>query len=637
MTNLRVISKKHDEEQLNLIIKKYNLSSVTAQVVMNRGLKDLDDVEEYLNPKLENLENTDVYKDLDKGCKRLIEAVEKNEKIIVYGDYDVDGTTSASQIVLYLKELNAEIDYYIPHRENEGYGISDLFIQEINKKNVDLIITVDCGISEIERIDELNELGYDTIIIDHHTVGEIIPNAYAVVNPKQKDCKSVNKDLCASGLVFKFLKHVNRYFHIENIEDKLIELACLGTVADIVKLLGDNRIITFYGLKALNNSKLVGIEELIYACCGNDEIDSKSIGFRIAPKINAAGRMKSANIAVDLMICDDKKKAKKLAEQLLELNDLRKHTENLILEEAINQIEENKLYDQNIIVVSGNEWHEGVLGIVSSVITNKYRKPSLVISNKNNVSKGSARSIDYLDIYDALSSQKKYLMKFGGHKLAGGFSLRTENLEIFADNLNRYVMEKIEDTDIVEEIVIDAEIEIKNVNRELLNDLKKLEPFGHGNADPIFYITKYDFVNLKLVGNTKDHVSCFLAYEEKSVKAIAFNFADKLNDMFLKPKGIVANVTENIFRNTSNLQININKIDCSDYQFCEYSNDSVKALDSSIIKAKSKILKVNIFDLVYKLNRIYNMKITPTEVINILNNEKKYQYVLKKDTLYIKK
>lgn len=637
MTNLRVVSKEHDEEQLNLIIKKYNLSSVAAQVVMNRGLNSLEDIDRYLNPKLTDLENTYNYKDLDKGCKRVIEAVNNDEKIIVYGDYDVDGTTSASQVVLYLRALGANIDYYIPHRENEGYGISDIFIKEIAEKNLNLIITVDCGISEIDRVDELNKLGYDTIVIDHHTVGEKIPNAIAVINPKQKDCKSINKDLCASGLVFKFLSHLNKYFKLDDIEDKLIELACLGTVADIVKLLGDNRIITYFGLKALNNSKLIGVSELIKACCGEEKIDSKSIGFRIAPKINAAGRMKSANIAVKLMICDDKEEAQQLAKKLLELNNLRKDTENKILQEAIKQIEEKFLYKQNIIVVSGDEWHEGVLGIVSSVITNKYGKPSLVISNKNDVSKGSARSLKYLNIYDALNSQRELLIKFGGHKLAGGFSLATNNLEKFADGLNRYVSENIDSSNMSEDVVIDAEISIDKIDRNLYNDLLRFEPYGHGNEEPLFYIRNYNISNLKLVGNTKDHVSCFLNNDKNSIRAIAFNFSDKLNDIFLRPKGIMVNITENIFRNTSSIQININKIDCSEYQFCDYSNDSVKALDLSIIRAKSKIMKVNIFDLVYKLNQAFNMSITPTQVINILYNEKKYQYVLKKDTLYIKK
>lgn len=637
MIKLKVNFSEHDEHKINLIKNEYNLSDISAQVVLNRGLNSHDEIESYLHPKMENLEDTYDFKDLDRGCTRLIESINRHEKILVYGDYDVDGTTSVSQMLIFLEKVGADVDYYIPHRENEGYGISDEFIEMCQIHKFDLLITVDCGISEAEKIDKLNELGYETIIIDHHTVGDRVPNAYAVVNPKQDDCRSKNKDLCASGLTFKFLMHLNKYFKLEGIEDKLIELACLGTVADIVTLLGDNRIITYYGLKALNNSKIVGIRELVKACCGEETVNSKMIGFRIAPKINAAGRMKSASIAVDLMISKDDIQAKKLAAELISLNDLRKETENEILNQAIKQITDKSLDKQHVIIVHGENWHEGVLGIVSSIITNRYNKPSMVISEKNGIAKGSARSLEYLNIYDALYSQKELLIKFGGHKLAGGFSLYSEKLDKFSAGINQYVSDNVNTEEIIENIYIDSVIEVNDINRRLYENIKMFEPFGHGNEFPVFYIKNYEITNLKLVGADKNHVSFNLKGKKTFVKSIAFNYADKLGNLFLKPQGIVININENNFRNTSSIQANIINIDCNEYLFEKYTNDCVKALDSSIISAKSRILKVNIFDLVNKLNQAFNMHFTPSVIISILYKEKKYQYVLKKDTLYIKK
>ncbi|NLJ58869.1 MAG: single-stranded-DNA-specific exonuclease RecJ, partial [Tissierellia bacterium] len=353
MKTVKLKVNEYKKDEVEKISKKFNLSLTSSKILLNRNITTFDEIERFLDPDFKYFEKAENFKDLDKGCKRVIEAIKSKEHILIYGDYDVDGVTSISQFMVVLTEAGAKVSYYVPERESEGYGISSDFVDGIKngKIVVDLLITVDCGIAEIEKVSEITKLDKDVIIIDHHQCQEELPNAYAIINPKQKDCPSENKHLCAAGLSFKFLLHLNKFIKIQNIEDTLLEYACLGTIADIVDLTGDNRIIASKGLKKINNTKIIGLKKLIeLAGLRDKEIKSYHVGFIIAPRINAAGRMDSAKLAIELMITNDEKKAEKLALELENLNIMRKAAENLIFEEALEKIELDFLYKKNVIV-----------------------------------------------------------------------------------------------------------------------------------------------------------------------------------------------------------------------------------------------------------------------------------------------
>jgi len=642
MKKAKPIIKKYSDEEIEVISKEFNLTHISSRILLNRNLKTIDDINEFLYPDFKFFEDAKIYKDLEKGCKRIIEAINNKERILVYGDYDVDGVTSISQFVILLKKAGADISYYVPERENEGYGISHDFIDKIinNEIKMDLLITVDCGIAEVNAINEINNLNKEVIILDHHQCGDLLPNAYAIINPKQKDCPSKNKQLCAAGLSFKFLRHLNSYLNIKNVEDKLLELACLGTIADIVDLIGDNRIITYNGLKLINDTKIIGLKELIKKAGIDDKsIESYHIGYIIAPRINAAGRMSSAKKAIRLMLTEDEKEAEHLAEELEELNSLRKETELEIFNEAINKIEVDSLYKKNIIIVYGINWHEGVLGIVSSKITEKYEKPSIVISVKDGIGKGSARSLEYLNIYDALKSSEQYLSKYGGHKLAAGLTLNIENINQFYNELNKYIDKIVLNELEVKEIDVDSYIESTDITYRLYDEIYKFEPFGHGNQKPIFALKEAIIKDLKRVGKLGNHLSFKIgSYNSDSdIPVIGFGKIGLLEKIITKPLSLIVSINENEFRGNKKLQLILLNVEEENKIDCEIDESKAKVINSIINKSKSKIIKTDIFKFVEKLNNSYNIKTTAEEVICILRKDENLEYVLKEDILYIKK
>lgn len=638
MKKVKLIVNNFDNEKVQSISKAFNLTEISAKILLNRGLNSISDVNNFLNPGFEYFEDANNYKDLDKGCKRVIKAIENHEKILIYGDYDVDGTTSISQFVLYLKKVGADVSYYVPERENEGYGISYEFINLLGKMNVDLLITVDCGISEIKAIDDINALGLDVIILDHHSCGSSIPNAFAVINPKQANCKSFNKTLCASGLSFKFLRYLNSFMKIDGIEDILLELACLGTIADIVDLLNDNRIITYNGLKCLNNSKLIGIRKLMEKANISDKtIEAYHVGFILAPRINAAGRMSTAKKAIELMLATDERKADRLATELEELNTYRKQTEQLIYNEAVEKIEKLQINKKDIIIVCGQGWHEGVLGIVASRITEKYEKPSIVVSIKGDYGKASCRSLNYLNIYDALCSVDDLLVKYGGHKLAAGLTIKKSNINEFTVRLNKYVSSIIKDKEILKEIDIDSYITINDINTKLYNEICRFEPYGHGNKKPTFAINQYTIRDIKKVGKDGNHLSFSIASNNKSINIIGFDKINLLEELLLKPKSLIVNINENDFRGNKELQLLLQNIEESTENNLLIDENKRRIINAVINKSKSKIIKTELFSLVNKLNRMYNVNITAGEIIGILKNESHIEYMLKNSILYIKR
>ncbi len=644
--NIQLTVNNYDKYKISEISNHFNISEIAAKVILNRELSKIEDVTAFLNPNFNNFEKSTNYKDLVKGTERLKDAIKNNENIIVYGDYDVDGVTSISQFVIFLREINANITYYIPDRETEGYGISDKFVKNLKNQDFSLLITVDCGISNYEAINEINKYGVDVIIIDHHKCPEVIPEAVAVINPKQKECKSRNKNLCAAGLTFKFLRELSKKINLEHIEDKLLELASLGTIADIVELKNDNRIIAYNGLKSIRSTKNIGLKKLIEKAQLNiDEIESFHIGFIIAPRINAAGRMSNAEKAVELLTTNNMKIADKIAEELNCLNNNRKEIEVEIFEEAVKNIEKNRLYKNNIIIVSGQNWHEGVIGIVASRITEKYNKPSIVISIKKSIGKASARSLSYLDMYETLNNVEKLLMKYGGHKLAAGLTIKEENIEIFAYEVNKYADDKIRNLNLLKKVQADAFIEINDITENLSTELNKLEPFGCGNPKPSFAIRNFDICNIKKIGKNRNHIKFLVCNDKKTAKinAVAFNKINMLEYLLVSPETLVVNLNKNVFNGREEMQIILQEIKSSqDIKYRQVTNNDVKkeAITKIIENTNSKIFKTEIFSLVEKLNNIYNINVTVKEVITIFYEISKVtniQYALKNDILYIKK
>lgn len=640
MKTVKLKVNEFNNDELEKISKRFNISITSSKILVNRGIKSFDDIEEFLDPDFKYFESAENFKDLHKGCKRLIEAINNKERILIYGDYDVDGVTSISQFVVFLKRAGALVDYYVPERENEGYGISSEFVDKIKsgKIRVDLLITVDCGISEIEKIDEITELDTQVIIVDHHQCREELPNAYAIINPKQKDCPSENKHLCAAGLSFKFLLYLNKFLKISDIEDVLLEYACLGTVADIVDLVRDNRIISYEGLKKINSTKILGLKKLIEIAGIKDKtIKAYHIGFVIAPRINAAGRMGSAKKAIELMLTKDEEEAEELALELENFNRLRKEAEGLIFNEAVEKIETEFLYKRNVIVVYGNDWHEGVIGIVASRLTEKYSRPSVVISVKDGIGKGSARSLESVDIFESFKCTDCYLEKYGGHKLAAGLTIAEKNINSFAEELNSHIGSIIDEESNYKLIKVDSILKISDISLKLYDEINLFEPFGAGNPKPLLGLREASLKNIRKVGKDGSHLSFLLYQDGLSIPVIGFGKIGILEKVLSKPDSYIVYLNENIFNGKRSAQLILNNVE--DQETFEYKVDDekMKVLNFLINKTKSKIIKTDIFLLVEKLNRLYNTKITAEEIVCMLKVSDNIQYAFKNDMLYIKK
>lgn len=626
------------KDKAELISKKFNITEISSNILLNRNLETIEEIEEFLHPSFEYFESAKNYKDLEKGAQRIIEAIQNKERIVVYGDYDVDGVTSICQFVILLKNAGANISYYVPERESEGYGISIDFLEQLKTGDidVDLIVTVDCGIAEVEMIKKINNYVKDVIILDHHECKDEIPTAYAVINPKQRDCKSKNKQLCAAGLTFKFLSHLNKFLGVEDVEEILLELACLGTIADIVELKNDNRIITYNGLEKINETKILGLKKLIEVSGIKGKIESYHIGYILAPRINAAGRMNSAKKAIELLLTNNEKESKALAQELENFNVLRKETEKIIFDEAVLKIETELMYKKNIIVVYGTNWHEGVLGIVASKLTERYEKPSVVISVKDGLGKGSARSLEYLDICEAFSMVDKYLIKYGGHKLAAGLTLLEENICAFHNDVDILIKNMITEENEEKELFVDAIISLNDVSYKLYNEISMFEPFGHENQRPVFAVKDASIKDLKRVGKTKEHLSFKLSHENKDIPVIGFSKINILEKVISKPSAFAFTISSNEFNGKENLQLVLVNVEESiDFNYTVDDQKS-KIINALINKSKSKIIKTDIFAFVEKLNKTYNIKTTEEEVVCILKKSGNVQYVLKNEILYIK-
>ena len=433
---------EQDEELIKQIATKHNISELLAKILVNRGITGEEEIEIFLNPKRNNFHNPFLLNDMEKAVDRIIKAIETKEKTIIYGDYDVDGITSITVLKKFLNERGLQVDYYIPNRLDEGYGLNDEAIKKIAEQGYTLMITVDCGISGIEEVKKATSYGIETIITDHHEQLETLPEAYAIVNPKRKDNTYPFRGLAGVGVVFKVIQAISQKLNLDEKEYlKYLDIVCIGTISDIVPLVDENRVIAKLGLMLVKCTKNIGLRELIKET-GYKNVDSFMVSFGIAPRINACGRMGKQEEALELFLTDDYEKACTITKNLNQYNLQRQEIEKNIFDQAIEELQKENIDNLNSIVLAGENWHHGVIGIVASRITEKYFKPTILIGIENEIGKGSGRSVPGFDLHDALAQSAEYLEKYGGHEMAVGLSLNKDKIKDFKIHFEQIAKDK---------------------------------------------------------------------------------------------------------------------------------------------------------------------------------------------------
>lgn len=509
--------------------KELNLPDIFFPLLLNRGINSISAAEEYFFGTMdENLADPYLLKDMDKAIYRLEKAIKNNEKIAIYGDYDVDGITSSSYLYRVFSELGANTRVYIPNRFDEGYGLNDEAVRKLSEEGIELLITVDCGINSIETVKLARDLSLDVIITDHHECGEILPDALAVINPHRPDSEYPFRKLAGVGVAMRLASALCTRLNKKGLEKKYIELVAIGTVADIVSLEGENRIIVKSGLAAIKDSSIPGIKALIEVCALNDKpITSYSIGFVIGPRINAAGRLSSAMLCVELFTTDSFQRGLEIARELDTENRERQKIEQKILEDAILKIESEALAEKcGILVVGGEGWHSGVIGIVASRLVEKYYLPTLIISIDGESAKGSARSISGVNIFELMNTAEDYFEKFGGHEMAAGVSLKTEKISELREFLNKKIFEITEGKRFLPEIKVDYRLDSYDLKVETVNSLKLFEPYGIGNPSPVFVARGIKIISAKCMGADGTHLRVTMFDGEKTIDGVAFGKGD---------------------------------------------------------------------------------------------------------------
>lgn len=548
-----------DEKLVDEICERYNLNKVIGKIIVNRHVVNDEDVRIFITPTRDDFHDPFLFKGMDIAVERIIKAINNKEKILIYGDYDVDGITSTTVLKKYLMDRGISVDTYIPNRLHEGYGLNKNAIDTIKERNIDLIITVDCGISAIEEVDYAVSLGMDVIVTDHHEVGEKLPNALAVIDAKRKDNTYPFRSLAGVGVVFKLIQALSIKLEIKPEEYlKYLDLVCVGTISDIVPLEGENRTIAKLGLMLIKVTRNLGLRELIKSS-GYKEIDSNTISFGVAPRINACGRMGHEEESLKLFLAEDLESATKITKELNEYNTLRQSTEKAIYEEAVQEIDRNHLDEKNSIVLGGKGWHHGVIGIVSSKVTDKYYKPSILLSFEDDIAKGSGRSVPGFDLYEGLTKCEDLLEKYGGHSMAVGLTLKKENLEKFKERFEQIAKEK-NIKELVPIIYIDDELKLKDINMDLVKSISILEPFGEANKVPLFLIRNLKIDSIRALSEGR-HLKLTLRDENFVINAIGFELGYLAEEYRIGDRiDVVGTLEINSFNGFSSIQINMKDI-----------------------------------------------------------------------------
>lgn len=548
-----------DDKKIEEISEKYNISRLLARVLVNRGITNDEDINVFLNPTRNDFHDPYLMPDMKKAVDRIETAIKEKQKIIIYGDYDVDGITSITVLKRFLEEREIQVDYYVPNRLQEGYGLNKEAITQIAKDGYKLMITVDCGISGIEEIEYSNSLGIETIITDHHEPLEELPNAIAIVDAKRKDNQYPFRGLAGVGVVFKLIQAIGIRLNLEEKEYlKYLDIVCVGTISDIVPLVDENRVIASLGLKLIQVTRNVGLKSLLKAI-GYKNVNSMAVSFGIAPRINACGRMGFQGEALKLFLTDNIVQAEVITEKLNSYNVERQAKEKIIFDEAIENLKNVDMNNINTIVLAGIGWHHGVIGIVASKLTEKFFKPTILLALEDDIAKGSGRSIPGFDLHSALCASSKYLEKYGGHEMAVGLSLKKENLEEFKKTFEGIAKEH-NIKQILPVIYIDSEITANDMNKETIEQLNKLEPFGEANKTPIFLYKNLRIDSIRALSEGK-HLKITLKDNNCMINAIGFNMGNLADEYLIGDKvDIIGTLEVNSFNGIETIQINLKDI-----------------------------------------------------------------------------
>ena len=553
------------DEIKELSVALNNLDATLTNILLQRGINSYEKAKSFFRPSLEEIHDPFLMKDMDKAVNRLQSAIENQEKILIYGDYDVDGTTSVALVYSYLKNYHQHIIYYIPDRYTEGYGISFQGIDYAVENNCKLVIALDCGIKANEKIDYANEKGVDFIICDHHRPGDKLPNAVAVLDQKRDDCSYPFKELSGCGIGFKLMQAWTKKTKKE--ETNLLtylDLVAISTCADIVPITGENRIFVYYGLKQMNAHPRLGIKTILELAALKSELIVKDVVFTIAPRINAAGRIATGNKAVEMLVEENVEKAIEFGGDINDLNSERKDLDKIITQEALSIIAENlALQNKRTTVLFQNNWHKGVIGIVASRLIETHYRPTIILTESNGKATGSARSVKDFDVYNAIDACSDLLDQFGGHKYAAGLTLPLENIDAFIQKFEEVVAAQIDPELLIPQISIDAKLELKQINDKFYKILNQFAPCGPGNMRPVF-MSENVFMSetSRVVGN--NHLKMEVFQEENSklkFSCIAFNLGHQLTEIAEGvPISIVYNIEENYWNGKTTLQLNVKDI-----------------------------------------------------------------------------
>jgi single-stranded-DNA-specific exonuclease len=525
-----------DKNTVSHLQKVLGVDEVIARLLVQRGITTYEEAKQFFRPALSDLHDPYLMKDMDKAVIRLDKAFKRNEKILVFGDYDVDGTTAVALMSSYIQRFYSAVDTYIPDRYGEGYGISYQGIDYASDNGISLIIALDCGIKSIEHIAYASEKGIDFIICDHHLPGDKLPDAVAVLDPKRVDCSYPYKELCGCGVGFKLIQALEQKkgHTIESLVPYL-DLVATAIAADIVPITGENRILAYFGLQVINTEPRPGIKALL-ALYNQMSFSITDIVFKVAPKINAAGRIEHGNFAVALLTKFTMEEAVAAAEKIVAFNEERRSLDQSITVEALNQIIENKEINNKSTVVFNASWHKGVIGIVASRLIETYYRPTLVFTESGDYLAASARSVKNFDIYSALELCSEHLIQFGGHMYAAGMTLKKENYLAFKNKFEEVVSDRIEEKDLIPEIEIDAILNFTQLTDKFLRILKQFEPFGPGNMNPVFLTREvYDTGYGKTMGQKDEHIRLFVKQAKNATpgySAVGFNLGDQFSKLY---------------------------------------------------------------------------------------------------------
>lgn len=515
----------------NEIAQICNINQVVAKLLVNRGVYQIDDIKRFLNSDISELHNPREMKGLEQASLRAKHHIELKSKILIVGDYDVDGVISSFVLYKALRKCGANVNYHIPDRIKEGYGINESIIRKAHNDGVKLIITCDNGIAAIDQVNIANELGIEVVITDHHDIPFIeeesgrryvTPNAFAVINPKQKDCEYSFKGLCGAGVAYKFIQELFKIMNVDSEEAiELLQYVAIATVCDVVDLMDENRVIVKKGLELLNKTDNIGLKALYEATgINNKEITVYTLGFVIGPCINASGRLEQAFWALELLLSEDVNKAKELANKLNELNKERQDLTKDGVDKAIAIIEENRMQDEKVIVVYLDDIHESIAGIIAGRVREKYNLPTIILTKAHDGAKGSGRSIEEYNMFEELLKCKDLLGKFGGHPMAAGMSLPIENIEKFRQRLNEVTT--LTEEDIMVKVQIDMGLNLSQVNYRLIDEISLLEPYGKSNPKPTFGIKKLKVIEAKILGKNKNVLKLKLTDGDRYIECIYF-------------------------------------------------------------------------------------------------------------------